>query len=123
MVVKNNNFAECSGTLITPLLATTEESLNEMMHIDRLGQMLENIGLKINLEKGQFFCLEPQDVMDKKPLDQLWCVFIYKDENGTHLEIRRPDLKVCRGVLIWNTNGYWQFMIEEEPGSEKSPAI
>lgn len=111
------SFAEKSGTLTTPLLLTTEASLKNMMHISDLGRILEDAG--IDLDSGQFFCLEPQDVMAKKSHEQLWSSFIYKDKDGVHLEIRRPDLKVCRGVMIWNVKGYWQFMMEEEPGSGK----
>lgn len=111
-----NAFAEETGTPTTPLVRTTGKEIDRMLHVEDLGKILEAAG--INLDSGQFFCLEPQDVMEKKDRDQLWCAFICRDKTETHLEIRRPDLKVCRTVLIWNENGYWQMMIEEEPGSE-----
>ncbi len=111
-----NKFAECSGTPTAPLVITTEEALEKMLHIDDFGSILEKAG--IDLKNGQLICLEPRDVMAKKPREQLWSAFIYKDENGVHLEIRRADLKGFRIIMVWNTNGYWQPMLEEEPGAE-----
>lgn len=114
---QGNKFAECSGTPLTPLRITTEEALKNMMHIRDLGRILEEAGF--DLKAGQFFCLEPEEIMAKKPRDQLWCAFIYADEKGIYLEIRRPDLKLFRVLMIWNENGYWQPIIEDEPKAQK----
>ncbi|MCK5084897.1 MAG: hypothetical protein KAQ64_04560 [Candidatus Pacebacteria bacterium] len=112
-----NNFAECSGTPTTPLFVTTKETLENMSHISDLGRILKEAG--IDLSSGHFFCIEPKEEMETKPHEQLWSQLIFEDGNGIGTDIRRPDLKVCRGTLLWNVNGYNQFVLEEEPGSKE----
>ena len=112
-----NDFADCSRTPTTPLFITTQDALARMSHIDDLGKILKDAG--IDLSSGHFFCIESKKVMETKPHEELWSQLVYEDEKGIHTETRRPDLKVCRGIISWNVKGYNQFVLEEEPGSKE----
>ena len=117
MEMTGNDFADHSRTPTTPLFMTTKTTLENMSHISHLGRILEDAGIDLN--SGHFFCIEPEEVMEIKSHEQLWNLLIYKDKDGIYAEIRRPDLKVCRGILLSNVNGYNQFVLEEEPGSKE----
>ena len=108
-----NEFADRTGTPLTPLFKTTPEHLANMKHIDELLNVSE-----VDLNFGQLLCVEPIEEMNKKPKEELWCLLIYQDEKGIHTEYRRYDLEVCRTVFLYNTKGYWQLMLEEQPGAE-----